>query len=483
MPVTGSAASLATAAATAHAIASGETSALDVAKAALARARATQPVLNCFTSINDERALAEAARIDAARAAGQPLPPLAGVPYAAKDLFDVRGEVTLAGSAINRDNPPAREDAFLIGRMQQAGAVLIGGLNMDEYAFGFTTENSHYGPTRNPHDPTRIAGGSSGGSAAAVAAGIVPLSLGTDTNGSVRVPASLCGVYGLKPTFGRLSRRGTVPLAPSFDHAGLFGGSVRDLALMYECVQGHDERDPAQARHAPQACLDSAGAGVRELRIGVLGGHFEHNAEAEALANRDAVARVLGKVRRAELPESDRARAAATLMLTAEAAALHLPGLRSRPMDFDPMTRDRLLAGTRIPAAWTVQSARFRSWFLARAMEEFTRFDVLLAPATPWPATPLGQATRTLNGRPAVVARELGVLTSPISFIGLPAMVVPVFGASGLPLGVQLIAAPWNEALLFRVAAHLEREGVCCCRPPPSGTTPIAKPPHPEELQ
>lgn len=473
MSVTASIASHATATGTARAIASGEARAVDVAKAALDRARATQPTLNCFTSILEDRALAEAARVDAARAAGHPLPPLAGVPYAAKDLFDMLGEVTLAGSAINRDDPPAKEDAFLVGRMRAAGAVLVGGLNMDEYAFGFTTENSHYGATRNPHDPARIAGGSSGGSAASVAAGIVPLSLGTDTNGSVRVPASLCGVYGLKPTFGRLSRRGTVPLAPSFDHAGLFASGVADLALFYDCAQGLDGRDPAQARREPEPCSAAVGAGIEGLRLGVLGGHFEQNADEQALANRDAVARALGTSRRACLPESGRARAAATLMLTAEAAAYHLADLRTRPMDFDPMTRDRLLAGTRIPGTWTVQSARFRAWFLARAMQEFERFDVLLAPATPWAATHVGSPTHMLHGREVVVARELGVLTSPLSFIGLPVLAVPVFGGAGLPLGVQLIAAPWNERLLFRVAAHLERAGICGCRPAP----PVASPP------
>jgi len=158
--------------------------------------------------------------------AGAALPPLAGVPYAVKNLFDVQGLTTLAGSRINRDRPPAKQDAVLVARMRAAGAVLLGALNMDEYAYGFTTENTHYGPTRNPHDPSRTAGGSSGGSAAAVAAGLVPIALGSDTNGSIRVPSSLCGIFGLKPTYGRLSRSGTYPFVASLDHLGPFARSA-----------------------------------------------------------------------------------------------------------------------------------------------------------------------------------------------------------------------------------------------------------------
>lgn len=169
------------------------------------------------------------------------MPPLAGLPYAVKNLFDIEGITTLSGSKINRDLPAAREDAVLVQRLQSAGAILVGALNMDEYAYGFTTENTHYGPTRNPHDTTRIAGGSSGGSGAAVAARQVPLTLGSDTNGSIRVPASLCGIWGLKPTFGRLSRRGTYPFVHSLDHLGPLADSVECLALAYDAMQGPDQ--------------------------------------------------------------------------------------------------------------------------------------------------------------------------------------------------------------------------------------------------
>lgn len=445
----------------ARAITQGTLRATDVVMQAIERIRATDREINSFTSITEIRAMSEARSIDERRARGEVLPPLAGVPYAVKNLFDVEGEVTLAGSVINRERKPAAADAFVVGRMRSAGAILVGALNMDEYAFGFTTENTHYGPTRNPHDTSRIAGGSSGGSAAAVAAGMVPVSLGSDTNGSIRVPASLCGVFGLKPTFGRLSRRGAYPLAASFDHVGPFARSVADLAACYDALQGPDPQDPACAQRALEPCSPVLGLGSHGLRVGVLGGYFEENAGPESLAALQTVQRALACKQQAHLPEAARARAAATLILTAEAAALHYPDLQKRPQDFDPQTRDRLLAGALIPALWSVQAQRFRRWFLTQALELFRDFDVLIAPATPWPATRIGEKESLLNGRKVITARDMGLLTSPISFIGLPAVVAPVHARSALPVGVQLIAAPWKEVNAIRVAAQLEQDGIC----------------------
>ncbi|KOQ20764.1 amidase, partial [Achromobacter xylosoxidans] len=218
-------------------IRAGERSAAAVLEATLARIRAADARYNCFTAVTESRARQEAAAIDARRARGETLPPLAGVPYAVKNLFDTAEEVTLAGGRVNAANPPAPRDAALVARLHKAGAVLVGALNMDEHAYGFTTENSHYGASRNPHDPARIAGGSSGGSAAAVAGGLVPLTLGSDTNGSIRVPASLCGVFGLKPTFGRLPRTGSFPFVGSLDHLGPFAADTASLAAAYDALQ------------------------------------------------------------------------------------------------------------------------------------------------------------------------------------------------------------------------------------------------------
>ncbi len=232
----------------ARAVRQGSVSAQAVVAACLERIRQRDPQLNAFTAVLEASALQAAERLDRQVAKEIPVRPLAGVPFAVKNLFDVAGLTTLAGSVINRENPPATRDATVVARLKQAGAILVGTLNMDEYASGFVTENSHYGPTRNPHDLSRSAGGSSGGSAAAVAGGLVPLSLGSDTNGSIRVPAALCGIYGLKPTYGRLSRAGVALLAPSFDHVGPLARSVADLALSFDAMQGPDPQDPVCTR-------------------------------------------------------------------------------------------------------------------------------------------------------------------------------------------------------------------------------------------
>lgn len=421
------------------------------------------PVLNCFTTLYGEAALKEARALDARIAAGETPGPLAGVPFGVKNLFDVAGFVTLAGSKINRENPPAKTDAALVARLRQAGAVPVGAQNMDEYAYGFTTENAHYGPTRNPHDTERSAGGSSGGSAAAVAAGMTPVSLGSDTNGSIRVPASFCGIFGLKPTFGRLPRTGTYPFVSDLDHLGLFTRSAADLALVYDSLQGPDPADPGCAQRPVEPVLPALGTPGR-FRAAVLGDWFQEGASPEALAALKQVAEALGGGPAVTLPEASRARAAAFCLTAAEGAALHLSDLRARPGDFDPATRDRLLAGALLPAAVLIQAQRLRRWFHAQAVELFRRFDLLLAPATPCTAPLIGQTMLRLGGREVLARPNIGLYTQPISFIGLPVVAVPVDPPGGLPIAVQLIAPPWREEVALRAAAMLERAGAVGAR-------------------
>jgi AtzE family amidohydrolase len=453
----------------AAAVRAGEARAEAVVQAALQRIAARDEALNCFTALVADQALGDARRIDRAVAARQDPGPLAGVPFAVKNLFDVAGLTTLAGSRINAARPPALHDAAAVAALRAAGAVLVGALNMDEYAFGFTTENSHYGPTHNPHDPRHVAGGSSGGSAAAVAAGLVPLALGSDTNGSVRVPAALCGVFGLKPTYGRVSRAGVALFSWSLDHVGLLARSVRDLALAYDLLQGPDGADPVCTPRAAEPTVPQLGASIAELRLAVADGFFAEDAEPEALAVLEQVARGLGAERRVTLPEVPRAAAAASLITSAEGSTLHLADLRSRPDDFDPLTRDRFLAGALIPAAWMVQAQRFRRWFRARAREAFAHVDVLLTATTPFPAPVIGETRRTIAGREVVTRAHVGSFTRPWSFIGFPALSVPVQRPGALPLGIQLVAPPWNEAHLLRVAAALETEGVVAAPVVPAG--------------
>jgi AtzE family amidohydrolase len=442
-----------------------EVTAKEVVAAALAQIAARDGTLNCFTTVLAEQALADAAVVDAAIAAGQDPGPLAGVPFAVKDLFDVAGIPTLAGSKINAERPPASHDATLIVRLKQAGAILVGALNMDEYAYGFTTENAHYGPTRNPHDPNRVSGGSSGGSAAAVAAGLVPLTLGSDTNGSIRVPASLCGIFGLKPTYGRLSRARTYPFCGSFDHLGPFGQSVRDLALTFDLLQGPDALDPVCTQRPAEATLPQLGQGIAGLRIGVADGYFRQGAAAEVLAAVDQVAAALGATQRVTIPEAQRARAAAFLITAGEGSNLHLADLKVRPQDFDPGTRDRFLAGALIPATWYIQAQRLRRWYRDRLRELFQTVDIILAPTTPCSAPLIGQTTLQLGEMEVPLRPNLGLYTQPLSFVGLPIISVPVQRAGQLPVGVQVIGPPYHEALILRVAAFLEKEGVVSAAP------------------
>ena len=305
----------------AAAVRAGKTRARDAVAGVLARIAQRDRTLNAFTAVLHGPALADADAIDRRLAAGEDPGPLAGVPFAAKNLFDVAGLTTLAGSRINADRPPATRDATAVARLRAAGAVLIGALNMDEYAYGFSTENTHYGPTRNPRDTSRMAGGSSGGSAAAVAGGLVPLALGTDTNGSIRVPAALCGVFGLKPTFGRVSRAGVVPLAWSFDHVGPLARDVAGLAAAFDAIAGPDPRDPVCSMQPPARCSDALTRGIDGLRIAVAGGHFAQLAADEALAAVGRVAAALGARHEVSLPEAHRARAAAQVITAAEAGA------------------------------------------------------------------------------------------------------------------------------------------------------------------
>ena len=446
--------------ATAEAVRARRVKARDVTASTLERIRARDAQLNCFTTVLAEEALRDAEAVDAAVAAGRDPGPLAGVPFAVKNLFDIEGLTTLAGSKINRERQPAGRDATVVARLRQAGAVLVGALNMDEYAYGFTTENTHYGPTRNPHDRSRVAGGSSGGSAAAVAGGLVPLSLGSDTNGSIRVPAALCGVFGLKPTYGRLSRSGAALFGISFDHVGPLAGSVRDLAAVYDLMQGPDPLDPACAERPRELCLPRLGEGMAGLRIAVADGHFSTGGKAEVFAAVGRVAAALGATRTVRIPESHRACAAAMIITASEGASLHMDDLKMRPLDFDPMTRDRFLAGALAPAALYVRAQRFRAWYRERVREIFREVDVLLAPTTPYAAPRIGQDTVTVAGAEVPARATLGLYTQPLSFVGLPVISVPVSRTGPLPLGVQLVAAPWNEAALFRAAAALERDGI-----------------------
>lgn len=440
-------------------------SAEEVTRAALEMAHERDRALNCFTHLFDTTAIADARAIDARIAMGEDVGPLAGAPCAAKNLFDIAGVTTLAGAKLRDRGPPAREDAFVVAQAKRAGVVLIGATNMDEFAYGFATENAHYGATRNPHDTSRIAGGSSGGSASAVAGGLAPISLGSDTNGSVRVPAAFCGIWGLKPTFARLSRHGVFPFVQSLDHVGAFARSAADLAATYDAAQGDDANDPGQVRRAAERSLATLEDADR-LRVATLDDFFRESASVEALAGLDTIAGALSAELRS-LPYAREARAAAFCLTGAEGGALHLPTLRAQATNYDPAVRDRLIAGALLPAAIAIRAQRFRRFFRDQVRELFERFDVLLAPTTPFPAQKIGQATTLLGGKEVSVRASAGLFTQVFSFIGLPVVAAPIT-TGALPLGVQLIGPPWSEARLLRLARRLERDGLCAAKAPSS---------------
>lgn len=451
---------------TLRAIANGERSAAQALQTAIDRIEETDGRVNAFTGKSLARARDEAAGVDGKRRRGEALPPLAGLPYAVKNLFDIEGEVTLAGSTINRSHPPAAGDAFLVQRLKANGAVLVGSLNMDEYAYGFTTENTHYGPCHNPHDLARISGGSSGGSGAAVAAGQVPLALGSDTNGSIRVPASLCGVWGLKPTFGRLSRRGTYPFVHSLDHLGPLADSVELMALAYDALQAPDPLDPGCHAQFVQPVAASLSQGVQGLRIGVLGGYFHDNATAPARAALAAAAAALGATQPVEWPDTALARAAAFITGASEGGTLHLADLRIRVQEFEPLSVDRFIAGALQPGAWYVQAQRFRRIYRDKVNALFRDWDLLLAPATPVSAPVIGTEWLDIDGKQLPCRAAVGLLTQPISFAGCPVAVAPLWpqGSGGMPIGVQLIAAPWREDFCLRAGWALSQAGIAHTR-------------------
>ncbi len=456
----------------AESVSAGQSTARSQVERTLAQVQARNVSLNCFTAVLGQRALANADRIDGDVAAGAPVGSLAGVPFAVKNLFDIEGLPTLAGSKINADNPAATRDALLIRRLEAEGAILIGALAMGEYAYDFTGENQHYGACRNPWDTDRMSGGSSSGSGSATAAGLTPFTLGSDTNGSIRVPASLCGIFGLKPTYGRLPRSGSYPFCDSLDHLGPLARSSCDLALVYDAMQGLDASDHACADKPVRPVRSELQQGHDGLRIAIADGYFNCDAFPEAAAAVAKVAQALGAEKTLTLDGAAEGRAAAYLITNSEGAALHRSRLRSRLGDFDNDTRDRFLAGCLVPAAWTLRAQAVRRWWQQKMLAVFAETDLIIAPCTPCSAPLLGTQVLRVNGEDQPLRPNLGLFTQPFSAIGLPVCSVPLTSAAtGLPIGVQLVAPPWREDLCLRAAHALETLGVVKSGEPPLAST------------
>jgi aspartyl-tRNA(Asn)/glutamyl-tRNA(Gln) amidotransferase subunit A len=424
---------------------------VDLTEACLARIESHDPALNAFITVTAEQAIAAAAGAAAQIARGEYLGPLHGIPVAVKDLFDTAGIRSTSGSKVLADHVPA-SDSAAVERLRSAGAVSLGKLNLHEFAFGATGVNPHYGPARNPWDTARITGGSSSGSGAAVAAGECLGALGTDTGGSIRIPAALCGITGLKPTFGRVSRRGVLPLSWSLDHVGPMARTAEDCALLLQALAGHDPMDASSSKKVVPDYLAALGEGLRGLRFGVPTEFFFDDVEPEVeRAVREAIDLLTGlgaEVRDVTLPFiADAPNAVGAIMLP-EALAFHQRWLAERPDDYGEDVRYRLENGATFSALHYVQAQRFREMIVAAWRDEvFDKVDLLAMPAT-MRAAPLieqGDLRTTFS-----LIRN----TNPLNLLGIPAISVPCgFTEGDLPIGLQLAGRWWDEATVL-CAAH-----------------------------
>jgi aspartyl-tRNA(Asn)/glutamyl-tRNA(Gln) amidotransferase subunit A len=431
-------------------------SAEEMVGAALDRIREVDPTLNAFISVRWEEALEEARRIDQSRADGQSVGPLAGLPIAVKDNIDVAGTRATAGSLILADRIPG-DDAEVVRRARAAGAVVVGKTALHEFAYGVTTVNPHYGPCRNPWDPSRIPGGSSGGSGAALGADACVLALGTDTGGSVRIPAGLNGVTALRPTFGAVSVRGTLPISASLDTVGPMARSAQDVAALFSAIAGYDRSDPWAADGPPAESLDHLEGRLKGIRIGVLADFLGDDVEPEVRGTVRRGAEVLSdlgaNLAEIEMPDAAKAGEQANRLIRAEALSIHLEELDSAPERFGEDVRRRLELGREISGVEVARGvAAMRAWRV-EMMDEFDHVDLILTPTTS-------------EGAPAIAGAEmiettarLTRFTYPWSLAGLPAVSVPCgFDGAGMPVGMQLVAAPWRDDLLLSAAVAFQRQ-------------------------
>ncbi|MDW3688051.1 amidase family protein [Cupriavidus sp. CV2] len=433
-------------------IRTGNLAAQDVVRASLARAVQVEP-LNCVSLLLAEQARTGARACDTARLAGEPSRPLVGVPFVVKNLLDMAGHVTLAGAHARASDPPATSTAAVVQALMAAGAIPVALTQMDEYACGATGENVIGGPVRNPLDPARIAGGSSAGTAAAIAAGVAPVGIGSDTNGSIRAPASFCGIWGLRPTTGRISTQGCFPYAESLDAVGPMASDATGLALAYRAMLG---AGPATGEPMP-----AAGASMAALRVGILQAGFGDFAQDEA---QDAVLRVasaFGSARMIDLPEADLARDAASIISAFEVGRNHFQrGFAERHPGYSAFVRQRMLAGLAIPESWYRTAKAYQAVWRAKLEALFDEVDLLLACTTPYAAPLIGMEQIAGSKRTYAPRADAGHLTRPVSLAGLPVVAAPC-AVAGMPLGVQLIAPAWQEERCLDAALFLEAQGLC----------------------
>jgi aspartyl-tRNA(Asn)/glutamyl-tRNA(Gln) amidotransferase subunit A len=434
-----------------------DVSPVDVAEAFIERTAVTEPKLNAWITQLPDQARAAAKRAEADIAAGNYKGPLHGIPVGLKDLFWTKGVRTTSGSAITKDFVPS-EDATVVTKLQEAGAYVFGKTNMVEYAYGGSEHNEIFGAPKNPWGLEHVTGGSSSGSGAAVAAGQVPIALGSDTAGSVRAPAALCGLTGHKPTYGLISRTGVSPLSWSMDHVGPLAHTAEDVAIAMNAMVGYDSKDPGSANHAPENYVAALRSDLSGLRIGVLQDDFIWDVTVPEVkaAFDDAVAQIsaLGAATESvSIGNLERLAAAQSTITTAEANTYHHEMIQRAPELYHPVVRRRIEAGFFMPAAAYVQAQRVRALFEERYASLFETFDLLIAPTTPSPAPEAdGQSIRLPNGE--MPSRETVRITRIFNPNGLPAISMPTgFSDQGLPMAAQLVGKRFSDGLVIG-AAH-----------------------------
>jgi aspartyl-tRNA(Asn)/glutamyl-tRNA(Gln) amidotransferase subunit A len=438
-------------------------SSVELATAAIARIDLLDPNLRAFITVTAEQAIEQARQADRELAMGKDRGPFHGIPVALKDLFCTKGVRTTAGSKVYENFVP-QMDATVVEKLLAAGAVLLGKLNMHELAYGITSANPHFGAVRNPWNPLHSPGGSSGGSGVAVATQMVFMAMGSDTGGSIRIPASFCGTVGLKPTYGRVSRFGVLPLGFSLDHVGPLTRSVRDAALALNAIAGHDPRDPTSSRRPVVDYLPDDGCSIRGVRIGLPESFFfEHLDEDVERAVRGAIARAerLGAlVKPVRLPDIPALNAVARIVLLCEASAVAEPYPEDRSL-YGADVRALLDQGRLVPAADYINAQRLRRKMRREFDRVWTEVDCLIAPATPNTAPRVGDTTVRLGGRDEDVRLASTRLVRGVNALGYPALSLPCgLSSAGLPVGMQIIGPAFEEALLLRVGAALEDGGV-----------------------
>ncbi len=450
-----------------------ELSPVELVRAVLDRIEAYGERINAYIALHAEEAIQAARHAEDALVQRHPLGPLHGVPLAVKDLFFEEGLPTTAGSRVLQDFVP-REDATVIRRLREAGAVLLGRLNLHELAYGVTNENPHFGPVRNPWKLSRVAGGSSGGSAAAVAASLCLASLGTDTGGSIRIPAACCGVVGVKPTYGRVSRHGVLPLAWSLDHVGPITKSVEDAALLLEVLAGRDPRDPTTSPLAVPAYSGMLGGGLEGVRVGVPTGFFTDPVEIDpaVLAAVQGAIHVMesvgASITEVSMPFLRHAPAVQFLTLATEASANHGWLLRTRGRELGLDVRRRLELGEFVAAPLYVRAQQARRRLVREFADVFRDADLLVTPTLPVVAPPLGAETVAIQGVQKRIQPTLTRFTGPLNLTGLPAISLPCgTDDDGLPVGLQMVGRPFDEATLLRAAYAYEEVSRLRTRRPP----------------